>query len=57
MHKAAMDYFKKQLIISWQKDCQYNESLAYFGMAQQYYYINANPQSRKHCRQCLERYA
>ena len=33
MHKAAMDYFKKQLILSWQFNCQYYESLAYLGIA------------------------
>lgn len=33
MHRAAMDYFKKQLILSWQCNSQYYESLAYLGIA------------------------
>lgn len=56
MHNAAMDYFKKQLILAWQSGCQYYESLAYLGMAQQYFYINAGRHSLRNCLATMERY-
>ena len=33
MHRAAMDYFKKQLILSWLFDCMKNENMAYHNIA------------------------
>lgn len=55
-HHAAIDYFKKQLIVAWQKDCIFNEFQAYHGIAIQNFYLTNKAGSLVQAHQCFERF-
>ena len=48
MHLLAVDFFKKQLQISWDIDSERDELLAYQNIATEYYYIGNMEKMRRY---------
>ena len=54
--RAAMDYFKKLLMISWQNDSAFFEAKAYYNIAMGYYLMEYKKNSLELAEQAFERF-